>query len=99
MLPEEKADPSQIWHPVNYNRFWTGLDGQWFPFRDAKTTWRGLSFRANYEYHMIGRDFAIYPTDIATTYVKPATVTNDLITTNYFIQPPTRTHNVLFGSG
>ena len=95
LLPEEQADPSMIWHPINYTRLWTGVDGQWFPFRDASTAWRGLSVRANYEFHEITRTYATYPTDIAASYVLPPTVTNGAISGSSFTQPTTRTHQFI----
>jgi hypothetical protein len=98
LLPEEQANPGQIWHPINYTRFWTGLDGQWFPFRDASTVWRGFSLRANYEYHEISRAFATYPTDIPADYVKPPTVLTDVVSGSTFTQPTTRTHQFVLAS-
>ncbi len=95
LLPEEQADPGAILHPVNYTRYWAGLDGQWFPFHDAPTFWRGLSLRAGYEYHEVNYEYATYPTDIAAGYVSPPTVTNAVITTPYFTQPTTRTNQVV----
>jgi hypothetical protein len=92
LLPEEQADPGQIWHPIEYHRFWTGLDGQWFPFRDAATAWRGFSLRANYEYHEIARSYATYMTDIPADFVKPPTVPHDIISGSSFTQPTTSTH-------
>jgi hypothetical protein len=91
LLPEER-DPQirdQILHPVNYYRFWTGLDGQWFPFREAAGPWRGMSFRANYEYHTIARQYATWPLDIPANYVRPPTVTNAQVRGDSFTQPTT----------
>jgi hypothetical protein len=96
LLPEEQGDPSAIRHPVNYTRWWTGLDGQWFPFRDASTVWQGLSFRANYEYHEVNYQYANYPTDVPASYVVPPTVTNAVVTGPYFNQPTTRSNQVVF---
>ena len=65
LLPEEQADPSQIWHPINYTRFWTGWMASGSPSATRARSGRGLSLRANYEYHEIARSYATYPTDIA----------------------------------
>ena len=96
LLPEERANPSGILQPVNYTGLWTGLDGQWFPFRDAPTVWRGLSLRAGYEYHELSYGNATYPTEIAPGYVKPPTITNAVVTGPSFTQPTTRTNQVVF---
>lgn len=93
LLPEEQDMKDQIWHPIDYSRFWGGLDGQWYPFRNAGTMWRGLSFRAGYEYHEIDRDYATYPLTIQEGYVKPSTVTVATVTGNSFTQPTTRSNS------
>jgi hypothetical protein len=89
LLPEERDDPSQILHPVNYYRFWTGLDGQWYPWRESATVWRGMSFRANYEYHTIARQYATWPLNIPADYVTPAYVTDAQVRGDAFTQPTT----------
>ncbi len=97
LLPEERDDPSQILHPVDYTRFHTGLDGQWFPFRDVDPIWQRLTIRGGYEYSSIFRDYAAYPTNLATGYIKPPTVTNDIINAPVFVQPTTHYHQVSIG--
>jgi hypothetical protein len=92
LLPEEQNITSQIWHPIDYDRFWAGLDGQWFPFRSASSRWRGLSFRAGYEYHEIARQYANWPLTIPDTYVRPPTLTNATVNGPFFAQPDTRSN-------
>ena len=89
LLPEEGSSLGLIRHPINYTRWWAGLDGQWFPFRDSPTFWQGMSLRANYEYHQIDYQYATYPTDVTSGYVVAPTVTNSVVTNPYFTQPTT----------
>lgn len=98
LIAEERADPSGIWHPINYNRFWAGVDSQWFPFRYASSRWRGLSLRAAYEYHEISRSFAYFPTQVDPTYAQPPTAYNDIARGDFFVQPTTRSQEAIFES-
>ena len=94
LLPEEQDITDQILHPIDYDRFWAGLDGQWFPFRTSASMWQGLSFRAGYEYHEIARQYADWPLSIPDNYVKPPTVTNSTVSGPFFAQPDSRTNTI-----
>ena len=97
LLPGERENPDRVLHPVDYTRLWTGVSGRWTPFRDDFSMWRGLNVRANYEFRPIIRDFANYPTMLAEDYVKPRTVTNDIVRGPVFVQPNTYRHEFVLG--
>jgi hypothetical protein len=100
LLPEEQSQnnpTATILHPVDYTRLWAGLDGQLFPFRTASPRWQGLTVRAGYEFRTIVRNYSTFPTNLAPDYVKPPTVTNDIITASSFTQPTTIQHELHVG--
>jgi len=61
-------DEESIRHPVDYHRFRTGLKGNWRP-DDSSSIWRIVG---GYEYFLLARDFATYPT-AAGEFTQPDT--------------------------
>ena len=66
------------------------------PSATLRRSGKGMSLRANYEYHEVNYQYATYPTDVPAGYVVPPTVTNAVVTGPYFNQPTTRSNQVVF---
>jgi hypothetical protein len=87
--PYAPSPETSLRHPVDYDRFRTGIKSSWQPFGDRGPRhsnyglWDGTSLASGYEYYLLHRDFATY-------VIRPSVP-------GFFTQPDTKTHQIEFG--